>query len=63
MPVYGEGECPFELVEVCRLGDKGITVDPIYCLTCSVLELAKALKERDQVQTEDEEEVDESKLH
>ena len=43
MPVFGEGECHYGLVEVCRLGDKGIEVNPIYCLNCCVLQLAKAI--------------------
>ena len=43
MPMYGEGPCLYELLEVCRLGDKGIEVNPIYCLNCCVLQLAKAI--------------------
>ena len=45
MPVYGKGECLYKLAEECILGDKGIEVNPIYCLNCAVLELAKAIRE------------------
>ena len=43
MPIYGKGECLYGLAEECRLGDKGIEVDPIYCLNCCILQLAKAI--------------------
>jgi len=45
MPVYGKGECLYGLIEECRLGDKGIEVDPIYCLNCTLLKLGETLKE------------------
>ena len=45
MPIYGEGDCHYGLLEVCRLGDKGIEVHPIYCLNCVLLRLGDILKE------------------
>lgn len=46
MPVYGEGECLYGLMKICRLGDKGIReVNPIYCLNCIILKLTEALEE------------------
>jgi len=45
MPIYGEGECLYGLSKVCRLGDKGIEVDPIYCLNCVLLRLGDIFEE------------------
>ncbi len=45
MPVYGKGECIYDPEKVCTLGDKGIEVNPVYCLTCAVFKLAEAVKE------------------
>ena len=44
MPVYGKGKCLFVEEEECKLGDKGIEVDPIYCLNCALLKLVGAVK-------------------
>lgn len=43
MAIYGEGECLYGLMKECRLGGRGIKVNPIYCLNCAILELAKAV--------------------
>lgn len=43
MPIYSDGPCLYGLTEECRLGEKGIEVNPIYCLNCCVLQLAKAI--------------------
>lgn len=45
MSVFGEGECLYGLFEVCRLGDEGIKVDPIYCLNCTILKLGEVIEE------------------
>lgn len=45
MSVYGKGKCLYGIRKKCRLGDEGIKVNPIYCLNCAILELAKAVKE------------------
>ena len=44
MPIYGEGECLYGVIEECRLGDKGIEVNPIYCLNCVLLKLANVIE-------------------
>ena len=43
MSVYGKGECLYDPEKECVLGDKGIEVNPIYCLNCAVLKLAEAV--------------------
>jgi len=45
MPTYGKGECFYGLRKECILGDKGVEVNPIYCLTCALLKLAEVLEE------------------
>lgn len=45
MGVYGKGKCLYDPDKECVLGDKGIEVNPVYCLTCAVFKLAKAVKE------------------
>ncbi len=64
MSVYGEGECLLEIVEVCRLGDKGVIVDPVYCLACALMYLAEVVKEATNIfpKKEEEDETDESRL-
>jgi len=44
MPVYGKGKCLFTDEKECVLGDKGIEVDPIYCLTCALRDLVESQK-------------------
>jgi len=55
MSVYGEGECLLEILEVCRLGGKGVIVDPVYCLACAVMYLAEVIKEATSISPKDEE--------
>ena len=45
MPIYGEGECLYGLMDKCRLGEKGIEVNPIYCLNCVIMRLADVIEE------------------
>lgn len=67
MPIYGKGECLYGIEDECKLGDKGIEVDPIYCLNCVLLKLASAAEEiasNMQIFPQDEKDEDvESKLH
>lgn len=44
MPVFGEGECLYGILEKCRLGDRGVEYDPIACLTCAIIYLVDSTK-------------------
>jgi len=48
MPVYGKGECLFDPEKKeCTLGDKGIEVNPVYCLTCALFKLAEVMASKE----------------
>ena len=62
MSVFGKGECLYGLMKVCRLGDEGIQVNPIFCLNCAIIYLAETLREVT-LPSEDSEEITEEHLH